>query len=58
MSAFLVVVGDVTFIICIYACLYICMIRMRVCLSTSSLHSFVSSFLYDVRLVDEEGEGR
>ena len=58
MSACLVVVGDVTFIICIYACLYICMMLLRVCLSTPYLHFFVSSFLYDVRLVDEEGEGR
>ena len=37
--------------ICIYACLYICMILLRVCLSTSYLHSIVSSFFFDVRLV-------
>ena len=40
MSAFLVVVGDVTFIICIYACLYICVMLLNVYFSTSFLHDF------------------
>ena len=40
MSACLVVVGDVTFIICIYACLYICVMLLKVYFSTSFLHDF------------------
>ena len=57
MSACLVVVGDVTSIYVYMHVVYICVIVLRVCVSTSYLHSFVSSFFFDVRLVDEGGKG-